>query len=187
MLLIIKIEIMKTIRIVVIALLFTLVIEAQNKDVKETTLTTTTTVVTPAGEKKFVKEENVKEIQNIELQNEKPNTLNIERKDSPVVVTSVTTITNPDGSTRTVDVDRSSFYESNGNKYKLNLDASGYVMSFGNSKPALLRKTSTNSYIYKLKNKMAIGYFDVDGNLIIETYDDKSDKVTTEKYLVMKK
>ena len=138
------------------------------------------------GKKTFVKNENVKEVQNIELKEPQANTLNIEMKESPVSVTATTQITNPDGSTRTVDVDRSSYYASNGNQYKLALDASGYTMSSGNSKPALLRKTSTNSYIYRAKNKTAIGYFDTNGNLVLETYDDKSDRVTVETYSVIK-
>ena len=107
-------------------------------------------------------------------------------KDSPVAVTSTTQITNPDGTTRTVDVDRSSYYESNGSKYKLALDASGYTMSTGKDKPALLRKTSTNSYIFRNNNKTAIGYFDTNGNLVIETYDDKTDKVSVETYSRLK-
>ena len=72
-------------------------------------------------------------------------------------------------------------------KYQVALDASGYTMvDPSTKKTALLRKTSTNSYIYRNKNKMAIGYFDTNGNLILETYDDKSDKVSTETYTVVK-
>ena len=159
---------------------------AQNKNVQETTKTTVTTVKASDGEKKFVKNENTSEVQNIELKDAKPNTLNIEMKESPVSVTSTTQITNPDGSTRTVDVDRSSYYLSNGNKYRLALDAAGYTMSTGKGKPALLRKTSTNSYIFRGNNKTAIGYFDTKGNLVIETYDDKSDSVNVETYTVSK-
>ena len=59
-------------------------------------------------------------------------------------------------------------------------------MTSGNSNAALLRKTSTNSYIYRLKDKIAIGYFDTQGNLILETYDNKSDKVSIEKYTIVK-
>ncbi|WP_309641168.1 hypothetical protein [Flavobacterium sp.] len=177
---------MKTILLGISVLLCSLHSQAQNKNVQETTKTTVTTVKASDGEKKFVKNENVTEVQNIELKEPKANTLNIEMKESPVSVTSTTQITNPDGSTRTVDVDRSSYYASNGNKYKLALDASGYTMSTGNEKPALLRKTSTNSYIFRAKNKTAIGYFDTKGNLVLETYDDKSDKVTVETYSVVK-
>lgn len=177
---------MKTILFGIAILLGSFAGSAQNKNVQETTKTTVTTVKASDGEKTFVKNENVKAVQNIELNEAQPNTLNIDMKASPVSVTTTTQITNPDGSTRTVDVDRSSYYASNGNQYKLALDASGYTLSSGNSKPALLRKTSTNSYIYHTKNKMAIGYFDTNGNLILETYDDKSDRVTVETYNVIK-
>ena len=122
----------------------------------------------------------------IVLGEEKPNTKNIPVVDSPVEVTKTTKITNPDGTTRTVDIDRSSYYESNGKIYKLDLDASGYVITQGEMK-ALLRKTSTNSYIFKSDNKTAIGYFDTEGNLVIEFYDDKLDIVNIEKYAVIKK
>ena len=177
---------MKTILFGISVLLCSFTSSAQNKNVQETTKTTVTTVKASDGEKTFVKNENVKEVQNIELKEPQANTLNIEMKESPVSVTATTQITNPDGSTRTVDIDRSSYYSSNGTQYKLALDASGYTMSSGNSKPALLRKTSTNSYIFRAKNKTAIGYFDTQGNLVLETYDDKSDKVTVETYNIVK-
>jgi hypothetical protein len=53
-------------------------------------------------------------------------------------------------------------------------------------KLALLRKTSNNNYIYKSKNKISVGYFDKDGNLILETYDEKADKITLEKFDLVK-
>lgn len=177
---------MKTIFLGMIAFLFSLNSQAQNKNVKETTKTTVTTVTNSDGDKKFVKKENVREVQNIELKKESPNTLNIEMKESPVVATTVTKITNPDGSTRTVDTDRSSYYLSNGTKYRLVSDPSGYTMSYGKKKPAVLRRTSTNSYVYRAKNKTSIGYFDTNGNLVLETYDDRSDKVIMETYVIVK-
>jgi hypothetical protein len=177
---------MKTLFLGVAAFLFSINSQAQNANTKIETKTTTNIKKDSDGEHKTVKKEVTKEVQNIEMKTEQPNTLNIEMKETPVEVTSVTKITNPDGSTRTVDIDRTSYYESNGNKYKLALDASGYTMTYGNSKPALLRKTSTNSYIYRSKNKTAVGYFDTSGNLIVEIYDEKLDKVTVEKYLVIK-
>lgn len=177
---------MKTIFLTMTVFLFSLNSQAQNKNVQETTKTTVTTVKNSDENKKFVKKENVREVQNVELKEPKANTINVEMKESPVQVTAVTKVTNPDGSTRTVDVDRSSYYLSNGNKYKLVSDSSGYTMMYGNEKPAVLRKTSTNSYVYKSKNKIAVGYFDTNGNLVLETYDDKSDKVTSETFVVVK-
>lgn len=175
---------MKTLVLSIMAILFSMNIEAQNT--KTETKTTISTKKDSDGEHKTVKKEVATEVQKIELGQEKSNTVNIPIIDSPINVTTTTKITNPDGSTRTVDIDRSSYYESNGNKYKLALDASGYLLTYGNSKPALLRKTSTNSYIFRSETKTAIGYFDTNGDLIVEIYDDKSDKVTIEKYSVIK-
>jgi hypothetical protein len=177
---------MKTLILSAIAFLFSMNIEAQNTNTQTETKTTISTKKDLKGLHKTVKKEITQEVQNIELEKAKANTSNIPMKDSPVMVTKTTTITNPDGTTRTVDIDRSAFYESDGNRYKLALDASGYLFTFGNSKPALLRKTSTNSYIFRSENKTAIGYFDTNGDLNVEIYDDKSDKVTLEKFIIVK-
>lgn len=179
-------KVVKTLFLTAVVFAFTTNTSAQNTNTQTETKTTISTKKDAKGYHKTVKNEVTKEVQNIELENAKKNTSNIPMKESPVMVTKTTTITNPDGTTRTVDIDRSAFYESDGNKYKLDLDASGYVMTFGNSKPVLLRKTSTNSYIYRSDSKTAIGYFDTNGNLIVEVYDDKSDKVTLEKFVIIK-
>lgn len=178
---------MKTTFITAIAFLFSLNFQAQNVNIKETTKTTVTTVKNSDGDKKFTKNENVREVQNIELKDVKPNTLNTEMKESPTQSTITTKITAPNGTATSTNVKQSSYYLINGNKYLLNQDGSGYVLSSGNKKSALLRKTSTDSYVYISKNKTAVGHFDAEGNLIVETYDNKSDKVITETYLITKK
>ncbi|HMK07302.1 MAG TPA: hypothetical protein VK476_07210 [Flavobacterium sp.] len=159
-------------------------VQAQNTNVTQTSKTTVTTVKDSDGEKKQVKQQTATETQDIQFKDTKGDPLNKEMVATPVQVTSTTQITNPDGSTRTVNTDRSSYYESNGTKYKVALDPYGYTISTDNKnmKPALLRRTSTNSYIYRTKDKTAIGYFDTNGNLVVETYDDKSDKVNIETY-----
>ncbi len=178
---------MKTTALLITAFLFSLSGQAQNQNVTNVTKTTVTTVKDSDGEKQTVKKQDVQEVQNIELQNSESKELNKDLKQTPVQVTSTTQITNPDGSTRTVDVDRSSYYEAGGKQYQVKLDPQGYTMTSPTSKkPALLRKTSTNSYIYRTNDKTAVGYFDTNGNLIIETYDDKSDKVSIETYTRVK-
>lgn len=169
-------------------LLMTMSIQAQkNKNVTDETKTTVTTVTTSEGEKKYVKNENSREVQPIELKEEKPGTKNIDTKETPTQVTTTTQIINPDGTTRTVDVDRSSYYSLNNKKYQVALDANGYRMISDDTKTnGLLRKTSTNSYIYTSGNKMSIGYFDVNGNLVLESYNPKTDQVTFETYTVVK-
>jgi hypothetical protein len=176
---------MKIVILTAIAFLTSIQMEAQNTQTE--TKTKTTTVKDSDGTHKTVKTQVIKKDQNVVLGEEKSNTINIPTVNSPVTVTTTTKITNPDGTTRTVDVDRSSYYESNGKIYKLDLDPAGYVITHGEMKPALLRKTSTNSYIFKSENRTAIGYFDTEGNLVIEFYDDKLDIVNIEKYAVIKK
>ena len=178
---------MKSILFGILFICATSTVNSQNKNVKDETKTTTTTVVDSKGEKTYVKKENTREVQNIELKEQQPNNINMDLKDSPVMVKSTTTITNPDGSTRTVDIDRSSHYIFNGKKYNVSLDSKGYrILSEDKKEQAFLRKTSTNSFLYRNKNKTAIGYFDMDGNLILETYDPRTDTVSYEKYNVSK-
>jgi subtilase family serine protease len=178
---------MKTIILSFAALVMTLNMSAQIQNVTEVSKTTITTTKDSDGEKQSIKKQDIKEVQNVELENPNSNALNKDMKPTQVDVTSKTQIINPDGSTRTVDLDRSSYYESNGKKVQLSLDANGYSMIMPETKTkTLLRKTSTNSYILKSKNKFAIGYFDTDGNLIIESYDDKSDRVSVETFKISK-
>ena len=179
---------MKTTVIIIAALFLSISGQSQNKNVLNTTKTTTTTIQDGGKAKKFVKKENVVETQQIELKDAKPNTLNVEMKNSPVMVTTTTQITNPDGSTRTTSVDRSGYYSADNTKYKIDLDAQGYTLISDNlTKPYLLRKTSTNSYIYVNEGKVAVSYFDTEGNLIIETYNDKTDAVEYKKFELIKK
>ena len=178
---------MKSILFGILFICATSTVNSQNKNVKDETKTTTTTIVDSKGEKTYIKEQNTREVQNIELKEQNPKNINMDLKDSAVMVKSTTTITNPDGSTRTVDIDRSSYYLLNRKKYNVALDSRGYrILSEDNKEEAFLRKTSTNSFIYRNKNKIAIGYFDVEGNLILETYDPKTDTVSYEKYNVSK-
>lgn len=174
---------MKTILVSCMTLLAAMSIQAQNKNVTDIQKTTVTTVKDSDGEKKILKTQDVQETQDIELQDADSKALNKDMKQTPVQVTSRTTVTNPDGSTRTVDVDRSAYYDYNGKNYQLKLDPAGYaIISPDNKKVGVLRATSTNSYIYRGKHATSIGYFDTNGNLVVETYDDKSDKVSTETY-----
>ena len=112
---------MKTILVSCMTLLFAMSIQAQNKNVTDIQKTTVTTVKDSDGEKKILKTQEVQEVQNIELQDADSKALNKDVKQTPVQVTSRTTVTNPDGSTRTVDVDRSAYYDYKGQNYQLKL------------------------------------------------------------------
>ena len=178
---------MKTVITTLVILLY-FNVQAQNKNVQTEVKTTVTTIKDSEGEKKLIKSEVTKEVQNVgvEEDKEKPGTKNIPMANNPVEVTKATAI-NADGKTKIVDVERSTYLINNGKRYELKLDEGGYTMKLPEDKHnAVLRKTSNNNYIYYSKNKYALGYFDADGNFILETYNTKSDKVTVEKYTIAK-
>jgi hypothetical protein len=177
---------MKTLILGISVFLLSLNVQAQNKNVKTEVKTTVTTVKDSEGEKKLVKTQEVQEIQNIELKDADSKALNKEMIDTPVQVISQTEVS-VDGVTRMLDTDRSGYYILNEGKYQISLDKTGYTMTNPTDKKlALLRKTSNNNYIYKSKNKISVGYFDKDGNLILETYDEKADKISLEKFDLVK-
>ena len=178
---------MKTLVLGILALLFSVNIQAQNKNVKSEVKTTTKTVNDRKGETKIINTQEIQEVQNIELKDADSNVLNKETKETPVQVTKTTKITE-NGITKMIDIERSAYYNLNGQKYQIIADNEGYAMYFPQgTKAAILRKTSNNNYIFKSKDNTSYGYFDVDGNLILETYDDKTDKITVTKYDILQK
>lgn len=178
---------MKTIFLGLLAIAFSVNSFAQNTNVQQEVKTTTTTIKDSDGEKKIIKKEKIQEVQDIELKDAESKKINKEMEETPVKVTSTTEVT-VDGVTRTVDVDRSAYYLGpNGTKYQVAIDKSGYSVILPDSKkPALLRKTSNDNYIYVNRGKISVGYFDKDGNLVLETYDQKTDKMQLEKFILVK-
>ncbi|WP_293892673.1 hypothetical protein [Flavobacterium sp.] len=177
---------MKTAILGVFAFLFSLSIQSQNQNKKTETVTTTTTVKDHKGEHKVVKKEEIKQVQNIELNDVQPGTKNTEILSTPVNITETTKVS-IDGQETIVDVDHSAFYSSNGEKFQVAADKSGYkVTNYNNKGLSLLRRTSNNNYIYKNDGKFSVGYFDSNGNLVLETYDEKTDTITKEVYNLQK-
>ena len=159
---------------------------AQNKNVQSETKTTVRTVKDSKGEQQTVKKEETKEVQKIEFENQESSDLNKDVKSTPVQVESKTEVS-VDGVTRSVDIDRSAYYNYGGAKYQVAIDKSGYTFKNSDGENlGFMRKTSNNNYIYVTKKSTSVGYFDNDGNLIIETYDRKNDTISVEKYLMVK-
>ena len=174
---------MKAIALTIGALLFTFGIQAQNKNVTKVSKTTTRTVKDSDGEKKLTKQVDYNATQKIDFEDADSNQLNKEQKNTPFEVTATTSIIDEDGNVRSIDVDRSAVYNYGGNTYQISLDNSGYTVSNNNMKdPAMLRKTSNGNYIYSTKDRVSFGYFDKEGNMILETYDAKNDKIIYERY-----
>jgi len=178
---------MKTTILGLLAIVFSATCFAQNTNVSQETKTTTTTIKDSEGTKKVVKKEKTKEVQPIELKDANSKKLNKEMKETPVQVTKTTEVT-ANGVTKVIDIDRSAYYlGSNNVKYQVAADKTGYSVVIPNTTtPALLRRTSNNNYIYVKDGKVSVGYFDSDGNLILESYDEKTDKMSLEKYVIIR-
>ena len=178
---------MKTTILGLLAIVFSATCFAQNTNVQQEVKTTTTTIKDSEGTKKVVKKEKTNEVQNIELKDAESKKLNKEMKETPIQVTETTEVT-VDGVTKVVDVDRSAYYLGpNNTKYQVAPDKTGYSVIIPNTKrPALLRRTTNDNYIYVRDGKISVGYFDKEGNLILESYDEKTDKMSLEKYVIIK-
>ncbi|NHN24646.1 hypothetical protein FIA58_003065 [Flavobacterium jejuense] len=178
---------MKNLLLSSIFLLATLQITAQNKNVQKETETTTTTIKDSKGKKKIVKTVETKETQDVELAMSEQKGKNIPIKEESKVDVTKTTKVKIDGETKYYDVDLSAYYNSNGNKYQIIQKGNGYSMiNPSDAEAGILRKTSNNNYIYRSNDKVSFGYFDNEGNLILETYDYEKDKITMEKYMIEK-
>ena len=109
------------------------------------------------------------------------NKLNKDIKPTPVMVRKSTSVSGdyipPQQLGQTVR------YQMNGEDYIFITDKSGYQVQAANNKNyAKLRRTSNDNYIYRTNDKVSISYFDNEGNLVVETYDDSNDAVTKEVY-----
>lgn len=165
----------------------TLNIVAQNKNVQKETKTVTKTIKDSKGEQKIVKTIETEETQNVELALSEQKGKNIPIKEEAKVDVTKTTKIKIDGETKFIDVDQSAYYNLNGTKYQIIQKGNGYsMMNAANSETGVLRKTSNNNYIFRSKDKVSFGYFDNEGNLILETFDYKNDQITMEKFTIEK-
>lgn len=151
-----------------------------NKNVSEETKTTTTTVNNGSTPRTVTKTEKVTTQQNIELKDAESKKLNKDMKPTPTQVTSTTTVST---NGVPVQVSSSSYYTMDNTRYQFVSDPAGYRISApDNTSYAIIRKTANNSYIYKTKDRTSVGYFDANGNFVVETYDEKTDAMIKQTY-----
>ncbi|MFP9098312.1 hypothetical protein ACLI09_04600 [Flavobacterium sp. RHBU_24] len=146
-----------------------------NQNVTKESTTTTVTVNNGTGKpKKITKTETTEAKQNIELKDADSQKLNKEVKQTPVQVSQSTTIKGDGIPT---------YYELNGERYVFVTDHDGYRISSPSVKEyGLVRRTSNGQYIFRTKTGTSVGYFDGNGNFVVETYDDATDGFTKETY-----
>ena len=158
--------------------------ESPNKNVQKESTTTVTTVRDSDGEKKVVKTATTSAVQNLEFENSDSNKLNKDLLPTPIEQRTTITITAPDGSTRVVDKDRSAKYTVNGQEYQVELDNVGYsiVQTSNRKKVGVLRHLGYNTYLVDVNGKHAYATFDEQGNLTVQRYDAKEDRIIQDTY-----
>ncbi|WP_306352762.1 hypothetical protein [Flavobacterium sp. '19STA2R22 D10 B1'] len=179
---------MKKIALSILTLFLTIGLSAQNKNVQKETKTTILKVNNGTPET-IIKTEEIDQVQSLQL---KDKTISPNKKSdrdmqkTPVEVTKTTTVV-ANGQTVERKVNKFDYYMLNGKKYAFEADQNGYIVSTPEAgKLGVLRKTSNNNWIYKAKNgTTSFGYFDGNGNFLLETYDEKSDGIKVETYTFM--
>jgi hypothetical protein len=171
---------MKTI-VTIIMLSLGVTLSAQvNQNVTKETKTTKVTVSDGKDPKTVTKTETRNAKQDIELKDADSKKLNKDIQPSPVQVTATTSVS---GDGMPTQINQTSFYTMNGERYQFVTDANGYkIASPSNVNYGMLRKTSNNNYIYTTGTTTSTGYFDGKGNFVVETYDKGTDGVTVETY-----
>lgn len=168
----------------IMTLLFCFTINAQNKNVVKETKTTILKVNngTPT-----VKTEETEAVQAVETE-ASTNHKNVrDVKNTPVQITKKVTLAK-DGKIVETLSSLSSLYSLNNKQYEFTSDGNGYkVGTAENGNLGILRKTPNNNWIYKTKDGgISFGFFDADGNLVLERYDENTDNVVVETFTFMK-
>lgn len=162
---------------------------AQNTNVQKETTSVVTTVKDSEGVKKIEKQVVNTEVQPVEVDATERHGKN--GRDMPQVTTTPVKVTETtsvaiDGETKYVDVDHSAYYSYNGTKYQLKSSDKGYDFYNDGKSFGILRSTGTNRYMYIKNDKVSLAYFDDNGNLVVETYDKKTDTINTTIYTSVK-
>lgn len=158
-----------------------------NQNVTKESTTTVVKVNDGTGQpKKLVKTKNTEAVNQIEIKDADSKKLNKEVAEGTPVVTSSVTVERDSGFN--AKVGQISNYQMGGNDYIFVSDKLGYRIATADNKDyAKLRRTSNGQYIYKTATATSIGYFNSDGNFVVETYDDKADGITVETYTKVQK
>ncbi len=148
---------------------------------------TTTTTVNKNGKK--VSENTVKvttkKEQEIKTVQRKGNTPDGDKIDTPVKVTKTIEI-NSDSDPFYDVKDKVVYYSHNDEKITFSSDNNGFLMSSPNHGPYGEARISASKHFYlmKIKGQPGVGYFDSNGNFIVEYYDNSKDVMVMESYEV---
>lgn len=151
--------------------------------------TTTKTTINKNGEK--VSENTVKvttkKEQEIKTEQREGNTTNGDKVDTPIKVTKTIEI-NSDSDPFFSANDKTVYYNYNDDKFTFTSGSNGFLMSSSeNPSYGEARKSASNHfYLMTIKGQPGVGYFDSNGNFIVEYYDKDNDAMIMESYEMVK-
>lgn len=154
-----------------------------NKNVTKETKTTTVTVDDGTEKKRIVKTEGTDTEQEIEFKQTGKDKLNKDIANTPTKVTKTEVLQGDDMETK---VGRATYYSMNGKNYMFVSNKNGYkISSTDNLDYGTMKRTDDNKYSCEMNGKSSVGYFDDNGNLVVETKEGNNKMVET--YTLIKK
>lgn len=152
----------------------------------------TTTIKVDNGKKvveKKIKVTTIKE-QNIEFDEKDKNKRDSDIIESPVKVKKTIEIDN-DGDNSYDSKVEVGFYEFEGKRYHFKKMNNGFLVSSENKQNpndfgSIVRFNKENHYLFRNAETMGIGYFNTEGNFVIEYYDKKSGELVSQEFLEIK-
>jgi hypothetical protein len=158
-----------------------------NQNVIKESKTTTVKVNDGSGTpKKLVRTQNTQAVNEIEIKDGDSKQLNKSTTESTPQVMSSTSVERDNGFNARVG--QISNYQMGGKDYIFVSDKMGYRIATPDNKDfAKIRRASNGQYLYKTATATSIGYFNQEGNFVVETYDDKADGMTVETYTKVQK
>ena len=151
---------------------------AQNKEVLEETITKTTKVKTNKGEQELKEQVQVRQEQNIELSEEDQNKIDQSRAASPMKVTKKETVVSGD-----VTLDSVSTYMCNGTTCEFSPETNGFTINSDDENlTAVISNTADDQYKVTTNNGNGVGYFDKNGDFVIEYFNKDENKIIKRVY-----
>ncbi|WP_417360009.1 hypothetical protein [Galbibacter sp.] len=154
---------------------------AQNKDVLEETVTKTKTVVDNQGAEKVSKSMVVRQEQAVELSQEDQNKINQSRVDSSMKVTTHQIVVEGDSK---VMLDKKATFICNGSECDFTPQDDGFtIASLDDAELNATTYVSSNkNFIVETEKGNGVGYFDKDGNFVLEYYDKSTNELIKRIY-----
>lgn len=179
---------MKNILLVFAMIVFgTTIAQEKPKEVKEETKVKTVKVKTDEGTTERKVKVVTRETGNVELDEKDKNKVNQDRRKSPVKVEKTTSIDNDSDAYYDIS-SKETYYKLDDEGYMFSPNKKGFDIAYSNKHSRFInigRAWNTSSgkhYIVHENKQKGIGYFDTEGNFVVEYYNKNTDVIEVKTY-----